>query len=712
MSIVLRDTTLESYYLGHGSGVVGWGPIMGSALSKALVQWSKGEYANANNPQDDIAIIAGGANGFGFIADEAGNTRASAAQPGFVDGLNSLSGVISSSSDVDYYHLSITSSKQVIIGALPAEYSPNLDIGMQLEDASGNVLAFANPDLELGASINLSVPPGTYFLMVSGTGRGSTLGDGYSSYGSVGEYRLTVELKPEWLDLSFGSGGKVTTTVGNSYDEGYSVALQNDGKILVAGDTHNGANFDFGLVRYTSGGALDPTFGNGGKVTTPVGSLDDRARSVLLLSDGKIAVAGYYDQGGNNDFVVVRYTAAGALDPSFGSAGKATAGFGNNAIATGAALQSDGKILVAGYVSIDGRNYFTVVRFTSTGALDLNFGAGGLVITAFGSGSAYGMSVAVQADGKILVAGEADNSSNSDFALARYDTNGQLDTTFGSGGKVTTDAGLFAGYANHGRSVAVDDDGKILVAGGSAGGGALAAALMVLVRYTSSGQLDAGFGNGGVVTTHFSDPGTLSFNHGQSVAVQNDGKIVVAGNSDKGHVYQDFALARYTSTGALDTSFGIGGMLTTPIGFDDDIGRSVAVGSDGTIVVAGVSKFANASTFTVVRYSGGPGVNIAPSFAFNTGLLSRGLQTNVTGWGRHVVFPLAGLNATFTNIAAGSSHSLALKSDGTVVAWGKNFYGQAIVPAGLSGVTAIAAGGDHSLALKSDGTVVAWGANF
>ena len=258
-------------------------------------------------------------------------------------------------------------------------------------------------------------------------------------------------------------GGKVITPIGSSADVGNSVAVQSDGKIIVAGYSHNGSNDDFALVRYTAAGVLDPSFGTGGKVTTDFGGGNDYGLSVAVQSDGKIIVAGSSGDFGSSDFALARYTAAGALDPSFGTGGKVITPIGSSGdYCRSVAVQSDGKILVAGS-SDNGSNLdFALVRYTAAGSLDPSFGTGGKVITAFGSGTDQGYSVAVQGDGKIIMAGYTANGSNTDFALVRYTAAGALDPSFGTGGKVTTD---FGSGNDYGRSVAVQSDGKIIVAG-------------------------------------------------------------------------------------------------------------------------------------------------------------------------------------------------------------------------------------------------------
>ena len=252
--------------------------------------------------------------------------------------------------------------------------------------------------------------------------------------------------------------------------------MQADGKILVAGTS--GA--DFALVRYNSDGSLDTSFSSDGKVTTDFGSsTSDYGRSVTVQADGKILVAGT----SGADFALVRYNSDGSLDTSFSSDGGVTTDVGASERGYGVTAQADGKILVAGpsYDYNSNKGDFALVRYNSDGSLDTSFSSDGKVTTDFGSERDYGESVTVQADGKILVAG----TSNDNFALVRYNSDGSLDTSFSSDGKVIPD---FGGGAS-GHSVTVQADGKILVAGTSYRGGYKFA----LVRYNNDGSLDTSF---------------------------------------------------------------------------------------------------------------------------------------------------------------------------------------------------------------------------
>jgi uncharacterized delta-60 repeat protein len=394
------------------------------------------------------------------------------------------------------------------------------------------------------------------------------------------------------LDTNFDSDGKVTTAIGGSNHRVRSVAIQSDGKIVAAGEGF-GSLWDFALARYNTDGTLDTSFDSDGKVTTVFGASNDRVYSVAIQSDGKIVVAGVSYTGSSNDFALVRYNTDGSLDTSFDSDGKVTTDFGGgNDQAFSVAIQSDGKIVAAGN-SRNGNWDFALARYNTDGSLDTSFDSGGKVTTDFGGGNDRAYSVAIQSDGKIVAAGYSSNGSNNDFALARYNTDGTLDTNFDSGGKVTTD---FGGGNDYAFSVAIQSDGKIVAAGrGSNGGDDFA-----LVRYNTDGTLDTNFDSGGKVTTDFGGDDDQAY----SVAIQSDGKIVVAGLSYTGS-NNGFALVRYNTDGTLDTSFDSDGKVTTAIGGTNDRAYSVAIQSDGKIVAAGYSFSGISQDFALVRYLGG-----------------------------------------------------------------------------------------------------------
>jgi uncharacterized delta-60 repeat protein len=348
------------------------------------------------------------------------------------------------------------------------------------------------------------------------------------------------------LDSSFGLGGEVITDFFGDQDHINAVALQPDGKIVAAGRARRG-NIYFGLARYNKDGGLDSTFGSGGKVATGFFGFGDDAHALAILADGKILVAGAIFTGPEEvDFGLARYNSDGSLDATFGSGGKVTTDFGNYDIITAIAVQPDGKILAGGNTTNrDTDTDFALVRYNKDGSLDSSFGSDGNVVTDFAGDVDFVAALALQSDGKIVLAGDVATSSKEDagFGLARYNADGSLDSSFGSGGRVVTEGNLMAAYA-----VVIQPNGKIIAAGLAKGGD------FGLARYNSNGGLDSGFGISGVITTDFSSSGG---ERAFAMSLQPDGKIVAAGESYDQHAGSGFALARYdagdTTTKTFDT---------------------------------------------------------------------------------------------------------------------------------------------------------------
>jgi uncharacterized delta-60 repeat protein len=408
------------------------------------------------------------------------------------------------------------------------------------------------------------------------------------------------------LDAAFDGDGRVTTAVGpaTSSDLAQAILIQSDGKI-VAGGQAAGSGTDFGLVRYTSSGALDATFDTDGRVTTAIGPTTnvDVAYALAMQPDGKIVAAGYANGIGSTgaDFVVVRYNINGSLDSSFDTDGKASTTIATSAgadVAYAVAIQPDGKIVAAGAgggIAGTGSD-FALVRFTSSGALDTTFDSDGKVTTDIGNATSKSTAVAVQADGKMVSAGYVQNPSTGlDFAVIRYNVDGSLDTTFDGDGKATTSFSVGSDAAN---AVAIQADGKIMAAGYAPGGSS--SPDFALVRYNTDGSLDTTFDGDGKVIT---DVGTAFGNDvAYAISIQADGKIVVAGHASTG-TWWDMAVVRYNADGSLDTSFDGDGRAIVDIGSNNDIAYAVVVQTDGKIVAAGVaSGFATSGAdFGVVR---------------------------------------------------------------------------------------------------------------
>lgn len=448
---------------------------------------------------------------------------------------------------------------------------------------------------------------------------------------------LSLRAAPGDLDPSFGSWGKVITLDAEGYESADGMVIQGDGKIVVTGSFLGPTGFDFIVARYTSAGVPDPEFGGGtGKVITPIGDYNDFGSRVGLQNGGKIVVAGTYESGVGLDFALVRYLADGTLDTSFGSGGTGkvvTRVAGGNEQLSGMAIQSDGKIVVVGSAGVGMSNNFAVVRYTVDGVLDTSFGSGGIVLTAVGNSEDSATCVAVQGDGKIVVGGDSWATGGGNFGLVRYLADGTLDPEFGTNGIVTTS--LSTG-SDHAAGLALQGDGKIVVVGYATFG---SRQVFGVARYTETGALDTSFGGGtGKVTTSI---GSTS-NNATSVAVQADGRIVVAGTVSSANV-SDFALVRYTSSGALDTSFGAGtGKVTTPMGSGDDYAKCIALQSDGKIVVGGAADNGSIGDIALARYEAGspPELAISPPTALTATSVTLNASANPNGTSTVVWFEL------------------------------------------------------------------------
>ncbi len=343
------------------------------------------------------------------------------------------------------------------------------------------------------------------------------------------------------LDTTFGTAGFIIASFSTSfYNTATAVGIQSDGKIVVAGRGDNGADYDFGIMRFDSLGVLDSTFGTFGKTLTNFGfQYYDKAYAIAIQNNGKIILGGESNNGIDTSFALARYI-NGNLDPSFGVNGLVTTDFnGHSDYVNSIAIQSDGKIIAAG-VSLNGANGdFALARYDTTGALDNTFGINGKMTTDFINDNEGAQSVAIKPNGKIVLTGYNRNNNYYDFQTAQYNSNGTLDSSFGSNGGVMTDVlGTDQGY-----STLIQEDGKILVCGTGGNGTNYNS---IVIRYNENGSLDSSFGTSGIVTTSF---GIGTNAQGNAMTIQSDGKIVVAGYREIGSNY-DYVVFRYNCCAA------------------------------------------------------------------------------------------------------------------------------------------------------------------
>ncbi len=410
---------------------------------------------------------------------------------------------------------------------------------------------------------------------------------------AMSSFTVTVCGKPGALDTSFGDG-KVVVGMGIADDYGYALAVQPDGKVIVAGTIaeHGG---DFALLRLTRDGALDATFGNGGKVFTDFTGGSDAIYAIAIQADGRIVVAGTSMVSGSSyDFAAARYMTDGSLDTSFSSDGKVTTALGTDIdIARAIAIQPDGKIVIAGETS---RGYaatgldFALVRYNSDGSVDGTWG-GGSVVTAMKTGAGRDVITAlalqtIDNETRVVAVG-----GDGDFEIARYRANGALDTTFGVSGKLM---GLYGSVTGMAHAAVVTANNGLFVAGH-------ADEDFAIVKLTSAGQVDASFGK-------IKTPIGSSDDEANALAI--DGNYIVAAGwtTETGSSAKNFAIARYDASGHLDNTFGDKGITVTPIASAQktDFGMAMALQADERVptVRAVVGGYASASNFdfAIARY--------------------------------------------------------------------------------------------------------------
>ena len=471
-------------------------------------------------------------------------------------------------------------------------------------------------------------------------------------------------------DTTFGTGGVATTHFATNSEVIRSLQVLDDGRILAAGDVLNTGNrYDAGLARYLPNGLPDSSFGSGGRFTVAFGYSNLLVRQVALWPGGRIAVAGGLQYAGTNrDYALFVCREDGQLDTSFGKDGLLS-GFTDAEITEYRALvaQPDRKLVAGGYTNSTGDPNFALARYTERGELDPSFGTGGLVVTNFGSGEQLN-ALQLLPGGGILAGGVISSPAGNDFLLARYNTYGVLDITFGQGGRIIS---AITPYHDMLSSLALQADGRIL-AGGSTGTGSPAlpsSQQALLARFNADGSLDSTFGKEGKLTATFGyargatllsikvlpggriltlnrginsnntgqivlacynadgspdssfGKGGLSINatatndYGQSLEVQPDGKILVGGYTYISGADQHFALLRFTADGQPDPSFGKAGQVFTSFTGRDQ-GQTVSVQRDGKIILAGQSYSGNnVWDLSIARYL----PNGQPDTTFGTG---------------------------------------------------------------------------------------------
>ena len=403
------------------------------------------------------------------------------------------------------------------------------------------------------------------------------------------------------LDTSFGTGGKVVTSINSGADIAYATVLQSDGKILVSGTTNSSiSGKDFFCIRYNANGTLDTSFGTNGIATFDLqGGSDDVVYAMAIQSDGNILLAGYSDDGSNKNAAIIRITSNGTLDTTFGTAGKVYTEFISGRADEIKVIKIHaltGNLIVGGTSSATSTNSQGVIaRYTSNGVLDTNFNTTGIVTlpNASGSGTYFHTieDLAVKSNGKISAIGWINQqglSWSANHYGCRLNSNGTLDTTFSTDGVIVTNGGFNGDDKSF--SLILNSDDSFLFAGG----GYLTDLQydFFLGLYNSSGSTAQGKAS--------FDFATLNKDIIYGSGVDSTGKIVLVGSSVASVSSSTFGLARVNSDYTVDTSFGTSGKVTTT--FETNTTNEafdMAIQSDDKIIAVGYTG----NDIAIARYN-------------------------------------------------------------------------------------------------------------
>ena len=478
------------------------------------------------------------------------------------------SGTLITQTGADNIQCAIQPDGKIVLATL---YGSGLNLARLNSDGSS--------DSTFSSANHLTRSDGSYFaaksLALQSDGK-IVLGGLWLNTAAKADFALARFNKNGSLDSTFDKDG-IQTTDFRTYDDIINaIAIQNDGKIVAVGYASNGSNNAFAIARYNINGLLDSTFDTDGKKMNFIGSYDVYAVSLDIQNDGKIVAAGYNSQSEYiTNIAIAKYNADGTLDKTLNGTGAIISHtLLKNTALIKTAVQKNGKIAAAGYYWSGTKQIYFVASCNADGSKDKTFSHDGIQTTDFTLAD-----IKIQPDGKIVTAGTVYNGSNGSVEIVRYNTNGSLDNSFSGDGKVTTDFG----YYGTARSMAIQKDGKIVIAGSSDRNFALA-------RYNTDGSLDKTFSGDGKLTTIFTNS---SGGDAQSVDIEADGKIVAAGSVSFEEADNSFAIARYNSNGTLDNTFGENGMLAKSVddfgynGQDTYVGAgTVKTQNDGKIMVA------------------------------------------------------------------------------------------------------------------------------
>ncbi len=450
---------------------------------------------------------------------------------------------------------------------------------------------------------------------------------------------IQLSAQPGQPDPTFAGTGTALGPFTSALNLNFSISIQQDGKLVAAGYQVVNGNENMHVIRYNSNGTFDANFGNNGVIEDSVGNANDAAFAVTVQADGKIVVAGAFENPINRDIFIKRYDSTGVVDTTFGLAGISITDFQNNNddIPLDIAIQSDGKIVLCGVTFNGSNNDIILLRFNVDGDIDSTFGNGGKVSTDIAGTNDRGNSMVLQTDGRILVGGSTESlSSGVDFIVARYKTDGVPDSSFNSDGVFLLD---ISQIDDLGYSLVLQPDGKII-------GGGVTNTLAgdeddLLFRLDSAGNLDTTFNATGILIKDYNG----SDNRINDVMIQSDGKIITAGYVFT--VDYDISLSRYNTDGTDDVSFGTLSHISHEIGIENDNVYSALLQSDDKLIVTGSYTDSGLENIFTSRYMNDSLQNFITSVFENEILLYPQPASNeirISDYPQHSTYSISDMN--------------------------------------------------------------------
>ena len=491
------------------------------------------------------------------------------------------------------------------------------------------------------------------------------------------------------IDASFGTSGKVISTLIPYSPYGNKLVFQPDGKFLITSckQYNSDPNYYFGIERYSPDGVLDITFGTDGQAVSSFGNGQSIPASLALQPDGKILVAGRYQPTNARQLALMRFTAEGSIDTSFDGDGKVVTNFGNGSVseAIEVSVNSNGKISVTGIIHTTPRN-FGLVQYNSNGSLDTSFDGDGKATIAFQSNFETINSVTRQSDGKFLVVIKSDDFAltTSDFIVRRYNSDISLDTSFGVNGQTSA---AFTTGMNESQAAGIASDGKIVVVG-KAAASEFANTDFAIARYDANGILDTSLHSDGKITSAF-EKGNDQLSH---VLMLPDDAFITVGTSgyrlSNNSTFKDIVLSKFIADGTLDSSFGILGKVVSVFGQNNNAITAAALQPDGKIVLGNTYynlSLGNSFLYELIRYHANGSLDTSFGINGKVSLTIESTAITIQADGKIVV------GATGTPNTANAGYNIfKFNENGTIdtsfdtvgaatITFGNNYYGKMAV---------------------------------